>query len=43
MYMYNVGKTVISHSPFHLFLGGIAPIPKWVVYGIVLTTLYGKS
>ena len=39
--IYNVGKTTINHPPNHHFYRWykLETIPKWVVYGIGLTTL----
>ena len=37
-------KQELTMPNFTIFTGGISTIPKWVVYGIVLTTVcYGKS
>ena len=34
-------KTIINHPQvITIFIGGIETIPKWVVYDIVLPTLY---
>ena len=37
----NVGKTIMNHPQFHHFDRWYVTIPKWMVYGIVSTTLMG--
>ena len=38
---YNVVKTIINHPPvITIFMGGMFTLPKWLDYGIALTTLH---